>query len=315
MRERAFFLGQNKQSSYFEGWYFKCISKDRRHALAFIPGMAVAPDGRKHAFIQLIHAETGRTYYFSFPYEKFAAAKNRFDVNIAGNRFGPNGLQVELDQAGIGKVLGSLTFTDCREYPISPLHPGIMGPFSFVPNMECNHVIIHLAHRITGRVVIDGNELDFDGGAGYIEKDYGRSFPKTYVWLQASHFDSGEASFVFSRARIPFMGSSFPGFFAYFTDFAGISARFATYNGSKLIEWEVDKASGLCRGRLSNKAFTLVFQADMAEGGTLRAPVDGLMDREIIESIRAQVKVELFDRKGRLLYQGTSSEVGMEISM
>jgi len=208
-----------------------------------------------------------------------------------------------------------LTFSDCRKYPTSILHPGIMGPFSFIPNMECNHVIIHLSHRISGTLTLDGELLDFEGGSGYIEKDYGRSFPKEYVWIQASHFDQGDASFVFSYAHIPFMGTSFPGFFAYFSDFSKTQARFATYNLSRLVRWEIDKEEGICRGCLKGSIGTLEFHAEMLGGGKLRAPVEGNMDREIIESIGARVEVHLTDRKGAMRYRGTSGEAGMEISV
>jgi len=315
MKNPAFFLGAGKHGTYFEGWYFKCISRDRRHAVALIPGMAVTPAGLGHGFVQVINAANGRTYYFDFPYDCFSAAVDQLDVTICGNRFSSDGLRVDLSQPDVGEVNGSLTFSDCRAYPTSLLHPGIMGPFSFVPDMECNHVIIHLSHGISGSLTLDGEFLDFEGGAGYIEKDYGRSFPKEYVWVQASHFDQGNASFVFSHARIPFMGTSFPGFFAYFSDFSKIQARFATYNFSKLVRWEIDKDAGQCRGLLRGPAGELAFQAEMSGGGKLRAPVDGQMDRVIIESIGARVTIRLTDWKGGLRYQGASGEAGMEISV
>ena len=315
MKHPAFFLGANKSGTYFEGWYFKCISKDRRHAVALIPGMAVTPEGVPHGFVQVIHAETGRTYYFDFPYSDFSAATDRFDVAIRGNRFSSTGLVVDLSQTGIGEVRGALHFSACREYPTSLLHPGIMGPFSFLPNMECNHVIIHLSHNITGTLTLDGQTLDFTDGAGYIEKDYGRSFPKEYVWIQASHFDRGEASFVFSQARIPFLRTWFPGFFAYFSDFTATQVRFATYNFSKLIRWEINKENGTCQGCLKGPGGMLEFKAEMSGGGKLRAPVDGQMNREIIESIGAHVEIRLTDRRGTLRYLGSSGEAGMEISL
>lgn len=315
MRNPAFFKGTHQHHRYFEGWYFKCISQDRRHAIALIPGMAVSPQGEKHAFIQVINAVSGKTWYFQFPYSGFASPTDRFAVEIGGNRFASEGLTVEIDQADQGQISGQLQFSDIHPYPVSRWHPGIMGPFSFIPRMECNHAIIHLSHRISGQLVLDGEVLDFDHGAGYIEKDYGRSFPETYVWIQASHFDQSEACLVFSRARIPMLGTEFPGFFAYLTDFAGIRARFATYNRSKLIDWQVDPEHGRCTGTLKGPAGTLVFEAQMSGGGRLRAPVNGLMDREIIESISATVTVRLTDRKGQVIYQGTSSEAGMEISL
>lgn len=309
-----YFQGSHQEKKYFEGWYFKCISKDRQHALAIIPGMAIDPHGLRHAFIQVINAVSGKTYYFRFPYEQFASPKNRFAVMIGENRFDATGISIGI-QSDEGQVTGMLHFSDAHPFPTSWHNPGIMGPFSFIPFMECYHVVIHLFHTLQGTIVLDGETLDFTGGIGYIEKDYGYSFPSSYLWLQASHFEAGKASFVFSKARIPFLWSDFPGFFAYFTDFSGLSCRFATYNRSRLNRWQIDLISRTCSGELTGPSGTLKFEAQMSGGGKLRAPVEGRMDREIIESITASVHITVSDSNGSILFQGVSSEAGMEMCL
>jgi hypothetical protein len=314
MIKQAFFQGKNKKRRYFEGWYFKCISADRKHAIAIIPGMAIDPQGKKHAFIQVINAVNGKTWYHHFPYSEFNARSDAFDLEIENNGFNDQGLSLNVDTAE-GSIKGRLTFNNIHPFPSGRKNPGIMGPFGIIPFMECYHAIIHLYHEIAGVIELDGEIHDFNGGVGYIEKDYGRSFPKTYLWLQASHFEIRNASFVFSRANIPFLGMEFPGFFAYFTDFSGISRRFATYNHSRLVKWEVDQAKGTCAGELEGPDGVLVFKARMDGGGRLRAPVDGLMDREITESITAEVWVRLTDQQGVVLFESSSSEAGMEICL
>jgi len=313
MNNLAYFQGKRRKNKYFEGWYFKCISADRKHVIAIIPGMAIDPQGQRHSFIQVINAVSGKTWYHHFPYTDFQSPADRFEVRISDNTFSSDGLSVHID-SGEGSLNGQLSFTDIHPFPVSRLNPGIMGPFGFVPFMECYHAIIDLQHQLRGTIELDGEIMDFTGGVGYIEKDYGRSFPTSYLWLQASHFESGNASFVFSRARIPFLGSEFPGFFAYFTNFNDIAIRFATYNRSKLTDWQVNTDKRTCSGVLKGPSGTLSFNAKMLGGGTLRAPVDGLMDREIIESITATVSIKVTDRHGQVIYQGTSSETGMEIS-
>ncbi|MEO1815734.1 MAG: tocopherol cyclase family protein [Acetobacterium sp.] len=314
MIKQAFFQGKNKKRRYFEGWYFKCISADRKHAIAIIPGMAIDPQGQKHAFIQVINAVSGKTWYHHFPYSQFNARSDKFDLQIENNGFNDQGLSLNVVTAE-GSIKGRLTFNNIHPFPSGRKNPGIMGPFGIIPFMECYHAIIHLYHEIAGVIELDGEIHDFNGGVGYIEKDYGRSFPKTYLWLQASHFETRNASFVFSRANIPFLGLEFPGFFAYFTDFNGISRRFATYNHSRLVKWKVDQAKGTCAGELEGPDGVLTFKARMDGGGRLRAPVDGLMDREIIESITAEVWVRLADQRGMVLFESSSSEAGMEICL
>jgi len=309
-----YFQGQRQKRRYFEGWYFKCISADRKNAIAIIPGMAIDPQGARHSFIQVINAVSGKTHYFHFPFSQFDSSSDRLSIRIGENSFDASGLSLSV-KTSEGQISGRLDFSEAHPFPSSWHNPGIMGPFSFIPFMECYHAIVHLFHTLHGTIELDGEIMDFSGGTGYIEKDYGRSFPRTYLWLQASHFDGGEASFVFSQARIPFLWGEFPGFFAYFTDFHGVKCRFATYNRSKLLRWQVDPIGRTCSGELKGPSGTLLFKAQMSGGGRLRAPIDGLMGREIIESITAKVEVTVKDRHGSIRYQGISSEAGMEISM
>ena len=314
MRNPSYFQGRNRKKRYFEGWYFKCISADRKQAIAIIPGIAMDPRRERHAFIQVINAVTGKTWYHHFAYGDFASPSDRFDIRIGHNHFNAEELSLDIDNPE-GRMKGILRFSDVRPFPSTWYSPGIMGPFSFVPFMECFHAIIHLYHKLHGQIELDGEILDFEGGVGYIEKDYGRSFPETYLWLQASHFDEGFSSFVFSRARIPFLGFEFPGFFAYFSNFSSLTMRFATYNRARLEDWQIDSSAGTCSGRLVGRRHTLTFRAQMNSGGRLRAPIDGLMDRQIIESITARVSIRITDRNGILIYEGSSSEAGMEICL
>ena len=111
------------------------------------------------------------------------------------------------------------------------------------------------------------------------------------------------------------MGSEFPGFFAYLTDGSHLTAKFATYNRSVLEMWQVDPEKRTCKGSLAGPDGLLQFEAYMSGGGVLRAPVNGLMDRDIIESITAVVKVKLTSKAGRVLFDSQSHEAGMEISL
>jgi hypothetical protein len=130
MKNPAFFRGTHRRSRYFEGRYFKCISADRKHALAFIPGMAVDPDGERYAFVQVIDAAQGKTWYFRYPYAAFQAEKDRFSVTIADNAFFAEGLSVNLRDDVT--IQGQLVF---RTASLSgqPLKPQYHGPVLLYP--------------------------------------------------------------------------------------------------------------------------------------------------------------------------------------
>ena len=95
--------------------------------------------------------------------------------------------------------------------PNSFFSPGIMGPYSFIPFMECYHGILSMNHNISGVINHNGIDISFDGGKGYMEKDWGHSFPKAYIWMQSNHFSKPNISIKSSIAIIPWLKSSFIG--------------------------------------------------------------------------------------------------------
>jgi hypothetical protein len=183
-----------------------------------------------------------------------------------------------------------------------------MGPFGYVPFMECYHGIVSVRHRIDGQLSVFGQTLDFSGGTGYIEKDWGSAFPSCWAWVQANHFRDG-AAFLFSVAQIPWLGRSFTGFFSFlYAD--GEFYRFATYTGARIIR--LAGRDGGLEGVLRDGRRSLEFHAKPGPTGMLKAPKHGLMDRFIEESLSAQVHVRLADREGATLFEGASGLGGME---
>ena len=101
-------------------------------------------------------------------------------------------------------IYGDIGYYDSININTSKYSPNIMGPFSYVPFMECNHAIISMKNKINGEIVINDSVINFNGGIGYIEKDYGCSFPKSYIWCQGNSFKNSDTSFMLSIANIPF---------------------------------------------------------------------------------------------------------------
>ena len=50
--------------------------------------------------------------------------------------------------------------------PFTPLKSDIMGPFRFLPGMECSHGVISMGHTLEGTLTLNGAVLDFAGGTG-----------------------------------------------------------------------------------------------------------------------------------------------------
>ena len=87
-----------------------------------------------------------------------------------------------------------------------------MGWYSYVPTMECFHGILSMDHELNGHLQINDLAIQFDGGRGYMEKDWGRNFPQNWIWAQSNKFEIPGLSISASLATIPWRGITFPGF-------------------------------------------------------------------------------------------------------
>ena len=301
------FQGSLKNRSYFEGWYIKCLSDDLLSSVAFIPGISLGKDS--HAFIHL-NTSGHDTEYIKLPLEDFHYETDHFAVGIGNNFFSDRGVHLDLDQPGIS-IHGDLIFENVHPFPSYFLSPGIMGPLTYVPFMECYHGVVSMRHTIRGVLTINGVEYGFENGTGYIEKDWGRYFPESWIWMQANPFQDSDASFMLSVAKIPWMGMHFTGI-AGFLNFENEVYRFTTYLGDKislleLHDWGVDVL-------VKNSKHRLRLHAELGDGGGLIAPVNGDMKRSMKESLNSTLHVELKDNNGNILFSDTSHIAGLEIS-
>lgn len=306
----AIYQGENKKENYFEGWYYKLIDEERQHALAVIPGVSLGKGTEnRHAFIQVLDMG-GKVNYIRYGLSDFSYSRDRFSITIGDNYFSDREIRLNIDEDRC-KMTGRLTFNKIVAFPKSLKRPGIMGPYTFVPFMECNHGIINIHHEISGRLSILGNTADFNGGYGYIEKDWGRSFPETWIWLQSNHFGSDDVTVMFSAAKIPWMGRFFPGFISFIRK-KDRTLLFATYTGAKIMN--LTYRDNRLEIALEDRRFRMLISASHSGGGILKAPKNGLMDHEILESITAVARVTLSDKKGLTLYSGTGTHAGLEIA-
>jgi len=185
-----------------------------------------------------------------------------------------------------------------------------MGWYSFVPFMECKHGIVSVNHNISGQIAVDHKHVDFNGGKGYIEKDWGSSFPEAWIWCQANNFRERNTSFCFSIAKIPWLGRFFTGLIA-FLYFNNRFYLYSTYNKSEVSD--VEHTDGSVKLTLRNRDSILKISTKQKSAGELKAPVLGNMSRKIKESIDSEVSIELYDKSGSLIYSDRSSRAGLEI--
>ena len=302
------FQGKMTNKQYFEGWYFKHVSKNLDLAYSFIPGVSLNPEN-PHAFIQIINGLSGNTQYIEYPLSEFNFSKNSFRIQVGDSVFTSESILLNIDSPLI-KVSGRLSYSGNVKYPASFLSPGIMGWYSFVPFMECKHGVVSVSHRIDGTLSVNGELLDFSGGKGYIEKDWGKSFPESWIWLQSNNFEHSDACIMISIAKIPWLGSFFTGFlgFLYYKD---TFYPFSTYHRSEITALNL-KDEILTLG-FKAKKHQLKITAKLKNSGILLAPKSGQMSRRIKESIDSELEVVLSDHKGTEIYHDKAYRAGLEV--
>lgn len=303
------FQGNKKTKKYFEGWYFKMASEDGNSIMSVIPGISLSEDGSKqHAFIQFIDGKTAKTDYYSFPIEEFHFSSEKFAVRIGKNYFSEDSLvlNIQNDSTSIsGRVLMSE-----QTYLSEKRKKGIMGWYRFVPFMQCYHGVVSLDHRLNGEITTNHGRYVFNEGNGYIEKDWGKSMPSSWIWMQSNSFQSENSSFMLSIANIPWLGGSFNGFLGFYLHNDTIH-RFATYTKAKL-DLSSTKSDTL-NISISDKSFTYHIQAFRSNSGELVAPVKGSMERRISESVDAELRLTVFDKNGKVIHKEQTFISGLEI--
>jgi tocopherol cyclase len=304
--------GHTKKPPFFEGWYFKVVDAAVQNRYAIIPGNFKSSDPEhNHCFVQVLDGNTGKTIYHPYPSEAFHAAEGTFDIRVGPNHFTSRSMSVDIDDLGM-KVKGQLAFVDPQPWPVSLLSPGIMGWYAWVPFMQTYHGVVSLDHAIEGELALDGRAIDFSGGRGYIEKDWGQSFPAAWVWFQSNHFEHPGTCITASIAIIPWVRQAFAGFIVGLWH-GGRLYRFATYTGARveILDIQDQQVAWVIRDR----KYRLTMKAQRADGGLLHAPTPTSMDRRILETLNASIEVRLdhLDRGGKLtVFAGTGKVAGLE---
>ena len=308
VRHPEAFHGAGITSKFFEGWYIKLVSKDLSQRWAVIPGVFLGLDGHtRESFVQVLDGSTGRSWYHRFEVDDFQASSDEFSVSVGDNHFSSEGVTLNLPQ-----LTGDIAFSSpLNPWPVTLREPGIMGWYGLVPFMECFHGIVSFGHDLKGTLSVEGRKRSFDGGRGYIEKDWGKAFPQGYVWLHSNHLEGlPDASFIGSVAIIPWLGGAFRGFIAGLYH-SGRLHRFTTYN--RTTERVLDITDTHVHWELHGPDGTLRVDAERTEGGALHAPLREAMHQRVEETLNAHIALTHTDHDGRILLDTTAEVGAMEV--
>lgn len=273
---------------YFCGWYLKC--QNETQTIAVIPAYHIA-NGKKTCSVQVITDDA--SWNVTFPYSEFQM--NDSGVDIALNHFGREGITMNLHTPEI-TATGTLSFG-----PLAPIQYDIMGPFKYVPFMECRHSVFSMKHSVNGELEINGISYEFENGIGYIEGDRGCSFPKAYVWTQCCF---PEGSVMLSVADIPFCGFHFTGVISAI-HYRGKEYRMGTYLGARAVSIH-DGEVAVTQGRRKLTAKRLE-----KKGHPLAAPLGGNMSRTIHETAACKAYFH-YQENGKTVFEFETDNAAFE---
>ncbi len=306
-----FFQGNKKSDLYFEGWYYKLVTSDLKTSIALIPGISIQKKD-PHAFIQVFISSDHdfKTHYFRFSSDDFVYSHDKFSVSIKENSFTLEQVDIQLSNSQM-KLSGTISLKNHRTLNKNFYQPNIMGPFAYIPFMECNHGVISMQSEITGQLTYYDEIIDFSNGKAYIEKDWGKSFPSAYIWLQSNHFSHKQTSFMFSYATIPFIGLKFNGLIVNLL-IDRKEYRFATYNFTKIVSKNISHNE--IEFLLKKGKYKLLVYAKKDKDIELKSPSLGMMIHTIKEGLSGIIRLKLY-LKNNLIYEDEGQNAGMEIMM
>lgn len=303
MRNPIIFQGWGKKKDYFEGWYYKIVSPEAGIAMAIIPGVSLSQDD-SHAFIQVMDGVRCHSEYYRFSIDSFLASPDQLSISIGDNSFSEQFLSLDLPS-----IKCELRSTSWTKLPKTWLRPGIMGWYSYLPTMQCYHGLGSMNHQWNGTWYAQESLIELKNAKGYVEKDWGTSFPKSWIWSQCNTFDSEKELSVFaSVAHIPWKGNFFIGFLAAIY-YRGTIEIFATYTGADRSTILTDDEVIL---HFSKGSKSLKIIAHKAPGSDLKSPISGEMTGKVNESMLATMIVDYKDDEISINAQGAYA--GLEVA-
>ena len=297
LRDPSAYHGEKNKRPFFEGWYHKLGTSDDQ-SLVIIPG--IYRSGEKNnqtAFIMIFDGISGDLFYEKFEVNEFNCSTSSYDLQIGSNYFSPKRMIIDIDSKDL-IINGKITADNLKPWPVTLFEPGCMGWYAYIPTMECFHGILSMNHSLSGKLMLNDSTYNFSNGRGYIEKDWGRNFPKDWIWAQANHFSKTDASITASLATIPWKKRTFAGFivgFFYENNFL----RFTTYRNSMIknihydlttLFWEIE------RGDLKLK---LTIEKG-GKTGLLYAPDVRDMIPKVNESLDGKIQCQLYNKNEKI---------------
>jgi tocopherol cyclase len=273
--------GHLERNNYFEGWFQKIYSKELNASIVIIYGYATQNTTDKTGFIQiLLPKKTPEIIYF-----------NRNEISFHPKehivRMGENLLTTESIQIHTNDIHMFLKLTNNQ---VTQTFKNSMGYYYFVPHLPCYHSVLNAAHQVSGEIQLKEARYVLNNENGYLEKNWGTSFPESYIWLHAVDPLDAKVSMLFSIAEIKWLGIKFLKHVGHFCfddkqiDLRSLNNFAFTYQRPSKDNYQIQI-----------KSSTLQIEISIALGNNIlfKGPQGGKLSNDIIHFIDADIQIRL----------------------
>lgn len=192
--------GHFGRSRYFEGWFQKVYSREYGVSFILIYGYATRNTEERFGFIQIVSPDS-EALMLCFPEAELSCDRARHIMWMGSNTLSTDRIEVHSED-----ILIRMNLTG--NHPVQS-YKNSMGYTYFVPGLPCYHSVVNTSHLVSGVVQHRGKEYALDDEMGYLEKNWGSSFPDRYFWLHALDPGDSEVGILFSQAEIRWLGRRF----------------------------------------------------------------------------------------------------------
>ena len=293
--KKDFFYGNLNKQNYFERWHIYLVDALKQNMINIIMGI-IMEGKEKCAFIQVNSNISYLNHTIKYPVEAFSYTKD--SIMIENNMLSREYIQLDLNEETFS-IKGKVVFSGGKQLETRFWKPGLMGPFKLLPFLNSYHEVLSLSHIVMGELDFNGQNVNFDEGKGALDKDWGKSFPNVWIWMQCNHFQQHDAALMVGIARMPVWWNYHTAFAMpfYFNDKIEV---YANYTGAQIAKLYRHKSYIHLIITEKSKVIDLkMFGKD--DVPLMASPMSHLI-RDVYESPEAKVEVKV-TQSGRVIFE------------
>ena len=315
----------------FEGWYYRVTEPESGESWVIITAFWLTDQGIGRSFIELIQGSTGATYKRVFEdvdVKRYQESLGEFSLKIGEVYFSADQVSGRfIDDQG-AEINLELNIDACAFWgaPDDERNRWTMGWATEVVGPPLKWHVHHLKGEAHGAILISrsGEEelrADFSGAPVHQEKNWGRAFPKRWVWMQSNVFE-GRPDVAFAAAGGPVFGFNLsPSGYMMGLRWRDEFFTWRTQDGHsfKEVDFRLDHERGLAVWTM--RAESIRYRADVTITGAISEliPVDVPAEEGLVfgalEHLSADLSIEMYTRRGlgwQFLERVTSSHAAVE---